>query len=125
MNQTLTAAVSHLIDTACHYRMHELAGLYARDLCIVIVDEAGQTITFDYAQNLAFFENLKQQNAPPLTTDVTFNYADIHDGIGYVTATRLLDLGQGKKRIVFTLLLRPHGSGWQIFREHAVILGDA
>lgn len=122
MNQELTAAIRHLIDTACHYRIDELATLYAPDLLIVMVDENGKTTTFDHGQNLAFFQSLKDRDAAPLNTAVDFNHAQIHDDVGYVTATRRLDLGQGEKRIVFTLLLRRHGDHWQVFREHAVVV---
>lgn len=125
MNTKLTAAITRLIDTACHYRTDELAELYAPDLLIVIIDENGQTITFDYTQNLAFFQGLKDAGALPLNTTVSFHHADIHDGTGYVSASRLLDLGQGEKRIVFTLMLRHNGTHWQVFREHAVITGNA
>lgn len=123
LNTELVTAVRHLIDTACHYRMDELARLYAPDLMIVIVQENGETLTFDHDQNRAFFQGLKDAGAPPLNTAVIFNHAQIHDGIGYVTATRLLDLGQGEKRIVFTLMLRHDGTCWQVFREHAVVTG--
>lgn len=123
LDAELTEAVSHLIDTACHYRMDELASLYAPDLMIVIVQENGETLTFDHDQNRAFFQSLKDAGAPPLNTAVIFNHAQIHDGIGYVTATRQLDLGQGEKRIVFTLMLRHDGTRWQVFREHAVVTG--
>ena len=123
LNAELVAAVRHLIDTACHYRMDELAHLYAPDLLIVIVQEDDDTLIFDHAQNRAFFQQLKDAGAPPLNTAVRFNHAQVHDGIGYVTATRHLDLGQGEKRIVFTLMLRHDGSRWQVFREHAVVTG--
>lgn len=56
LNAELVAAVRHLIDTACHYRMDELAHLYAPDLLIVIVQEDDDTLIFDHAQNRAFFQ---------------------------------------------------------------------
>lgn len=122
-NTELVLAVRHLIDTACHYRMDELAQLYSPDLLIIIVRENGETLTFDYDQNRAFFQQLKDAGNPPLNTGVTFNHAQVHDGIGYVTATRQLDLGHGEQRIVFTLMLRHDGTRWQVFREHAVVAG--
>ena len=37
-----------------------------------------------------------------------------------------MNLGAGEKKIVFTLMLRQTDGGpWQIFREHAVVVGDA
>lgn len=123
LDANLVAAVRHLIDTACRYHMDELAPLYAPDLLIVIVQENGETLSFDHAQNRDFFQARKDAGAPPLNTVVTFNHAQVHDGIGYVTATRQLDLGQGEKRIVFTLMLRHDGTRWQVFREHAVVTG--
>ena len=126
INNHLTDAVRRLIDSACHYRLEALEKLYAPDLQIVIVQENGEAATFDYQQNMAFFRQLRDNNAPPLNTAVQFNYAAEHNGIGYVTATRRMDLGAGEKKIVFTLMLRPAENGqWQIFREHAVVVGDA
>ncbi|PAT35301.1 hypothetical protein CK620_05315 [Vandammella animalimorsus] len=125
LDPDLTAAVRHLIDSGCHYRMEALAACYAPDLRIVMVSENGETLTFDYAQNLAFFQSLKDAGAAPLNTAVIFNHAEAHDGIGYVSATRRMDLGQGEKRIVFTLMLRHDGKRWQVFREHAVVTGAA
>ena len=114
INNHLTDTVRRLIDSGCHYRLEALEKLYAPDLQIVIVQENGEAATFDYQQNMAFFCQLRDNNAAE------------HNGIGYVTATRRMDLGAGEKKIVFTLMLRPAENGqWQIFREHAVVVGDA
>lgn len=123
MNKELIQAVKHLIDTGCHYRIDELEKLYTKDLQILIVQENGDVMNFDYDTNQAFFRQLAKQKAPPMDTGVVFNYADVQDGIGYVIATRQMDLGFGKKKIVFTLMLRK-STHWQVFREHAVIVGD-
>ena len=121
MNQELINTVKHLIDTACHYSMDELATLYATDLQIIIVQKTGDVLSFDYEQNLAFFRTLREQNTPPINTAVSFQHADIQDGMGYVIATRHMDLGQGEQQIVFTLMLRRTADNWQVFREHAVV----
>ncbi|WP_454994378.1 nuclear transport factor 2 family protein [Cardiobacterium hominis] len=122
----LTETVSRLIDAGCHYRLEALAELYTPDLSTIIVQEDGSVASFDYAQNMAFFRQLREQNAPPLNTAVHFNHAAEHGGIGYVVATRQMNLGAGEKKIVFTLMLRQTDGGpWQIFREHAVVVGDA
>ena len=64
----LTETVSRLIDAGCHYRLEALAELYTPDLSIIIVQEDGSVASFDYAQNMAFFRQLREQNAPPLNT---------------------------------------------------------
>lgn len=64
--------------------------------------------------------------APPRNTAVAFQPSEVQDGIGYVIATRRLDLGAGEKRIAFNLMLRQNATGdWLVFREHAFIPGDA
>lgn len=121
----LIHAVEHLIDTACHYRLDELGKCYAPDLQILIVQEDGSVLRFNREQNMAFFRERKESGAPPINTRVHFHDASKQDGIGYVVASRQMDLGLGEKRILFTLMLRQSEHGWQVFREHAVILGDA
>ena len=100
--------------------------LYTPDLQILICQENGALARFDYAQNLAFFRHLRDSGAPPRNTAVAFQPSEVQDGIGYVIATRRLDLGAGEKRIAFNLMLRQNATGdWLVFREHAFIPGDA
>lgn len=122
--QPLIDAVNQLIDAGCHYRLDALAQCYAPDLEIVIVQEDGTVVTFDYEQNMAFFRQRHDAAAAPLNTSVEFNYTRQRNGIGYVMATRRMDLGAGEKKIVFTLMLRQEAKQWQVFREHAVVVGD-
>lgn len=121
LNTTLTQAVEKLIDAGCHYRLDELAQCYAPDLLIVMVQADGSTAVFDYEQNLAFFGHLRDSGAATINPAVTFNHAQEHRGTGYVTATRLMDLGAGEQKIVFTLMLRQEAGEWRVFREHAVV----
>lgn len=125
LEQPLVDAVNKLIDAGCHYRLDALAQCYAPDLEIVIVQEDGAVATFDYEQNMAFFRQRRDAAVAPLNTFVEFNYAQQSNGIGYVIATRRMDLGAGEKKIVFTLMLRQEAEQWQVFREHAVVVGDA
>ena len=125
LNRELTQAVETLIDAGCHYRLNELAACYARDLEIIMVQENGEIMSFDYEQNMAFFQSLLDSGAPPLNTAVTFNYAQERNGVGYVIATRRINLGAGEKKVVFNLMLTQTADGWQVFREHALIVGDA
>ena len=78
----LTDTVLHLIDAGCHYRLDDLAAVYAPDLTIIIVQENGEVATFDYRQNMALFRQLRDSNAPPLNTAVQFNHAAEQNGIG-------------------------------------------
>lgn len=71
-----------------------------------------------------FLVNLKEAGSPPLDTTATFNYADIQNGMGFVSVTRHLDLGFGKKKIIFHLMLKQNAQQWQIFREQAIVVGD-
>ena len=120
-NDELISAVEKLIHAGCHYRLQELAECYTADLQIVMLRPNGIATVFDYEQNMAFFQKLYDDNAPPLNTAVTFNYAQEHNGLGYVMATRRMDLGAGEQTIVFTLMLRQKMGKWRVFREHAVI----
>lgn len=97
MNIELTQAVEKLIDAGCHYRLDELAECYTPDLHIVIRQADGQLMQFDYLANMAFFRGLREQGAPALNTAVRFDYAEVQSEIGYVIATRRMDLGQGEK----------------------------
>lgn len=121
LNDELISAVEKLIHAGCHYRLKELAECYTADLQIVMLRPDGITTVFDYEQNMAFFQNLRDSGAPPLNTAVTFHYAQEKDGVGYVTATRRMDLGAGECTVVFTLMLRREAGKWRVFREHAVI----
>lgn len=125
MNEQLVQTVKKLIDAGCHYELETLATLYHKDLKIIILNEQSECVVFDYDANMQFFANLKQTDAPPLDTSAVFNYAEVQDGIGFVSVTRHLDLGFGKKKIVFHLMLKQTAQQWQIFREQAVIVGDA
>ncbi len=82
-------------------------------------------MTFDYEKNLDFFRSKRDSGAPPLDSTAHFNLAEIQNGIGFVVVTRTMDLGAGPKKIVFSLMLRDVPIGWQVFRKHAVIAGDA
>ncbi|KAF1024345.1 MAG: hypothetical protein GAK29_02639 [Acinetobacter bereziniae] len=125
-NIELINTVQGLIQAGCHYDIHELEKIYCQTLFIIILDEDGTTTSFNYTQNLDFFRSLKQNKAPPLDTTAVFNYADIKNDIGYVIVTRNLDLGHGLKKIVFNLMLRQtDNKKWQVFREHAVVIGNA
>lgn len=126
MNPDLQNAVCRLIDAGCYYRLDALAACYAPDLQILICQENGALARFDYAQNRAFFRQLRDSGAPPRNTAMAFQPSEVQDGIGYVIATRRLDLGAGEKRIAFNLMLRQNATGdWLVFREHAFIPGDA
>lgn len=125
LEQPLIDAVNQLIDAGSHYRLDALAQCYAPDLEIVIVQGDGAVATFDYEQNTTFFRQRRDMAAAPLNTFVEFNYARQRNGIGYVMATRRMDLGAGEKQIVFTLMLRQEAGTWRVFREHAVVVGDA
>lgn len=121
LNTSLTQAVEKLIDAGCNYRLDELAQCYSPDLQIVMVQPDGTTTVFDYEQNLAFFRHLRDSGAAPINPAVTFNHVQEQQGTGYVTATRLMDLGEGEQKIVFTLMLRQEAGAWRVFREHAVV----
>ncbi|WP_373700320.1 nuclear transport factor 2 family protein [Neisseria dentiae] len=121
LNATLTQAVQALINAGCHYHLEELAQCYTQDLQIVMLQPNGETAIFDYEQNMAFFQNLRDSGAAPINTTVTFNYAQEYNGIGYVMATRLMNFGAGEQKIIFTLMLRQEAGKWRVFREHAVI----
>ncbi len=125
MNEQLVQTVKQLIHAGCHYELQTLATLYHQDLKIIILNEKAECLSFDYDANMQFFANLKQTGAPPLDTTAVFNYAEVQDGIGFVSVTRQLDLGFGKKKIIFHLMLKQTAKQWQIFREQAVIIGDA
>lgn len=102
MNPDLQNAVRRLIDAGCYYRLDALATCYSRP------PKASYGV------------------ALPRNTAVAFQPSEVQDGIGYVIATRRLDLGAGEKRIAFNLMLRQNATGdWLVFREHAFIPGDA
>jgi len=102
MNPDLQNAVRRLIDAGCHYRLDALTACHSRP------PKASYGV------------------APPRNTAVAFQPSEVQDGIGYVIATRRLDLGAGEKRIAFNLMLRQNATGdWLVFREHAFIPGDA
>ncbi|MGF6148094.1 Uncharacterised protein [Kingella potus] len=101
--------------------MDELAQCYTPDLQIVIFQPDGSFTAFDYAQNMAFFQNLRDSGAAALNTAVKFYYAQRQGGTGYVSAMRRMDLGAGEQNILFTLMLRQEGGRWRVFREHAHI----
>ena len=121
INLELTQAVQALIHAGCHYHLDALAQCYTRDLQIVMLQPNGEIATFDYEHNMAFFQSLKNSGAAPLNTAVTFNYAQEQDGVGYVVATRRMNLGAGEQTIIFTLMLRQEADKWRVFREHAVV----
>ncbi|MDW6004803.1 hypothetical protein [Vibrio mangrovi] len=124
-DQRLIQKVEQLSSAGCHYRIEELATIYSPDLVIHILQEDSSLLTFDYQQNLDFFRSLRDSGASPLDTTADFNLAEVQNGTGFVTVTRILDLGAGPKKIIFNLFLEETSEGWQIFREQAVILGDA
>ncbi|WP_211327696.1 hypothetical protein [Solilutibacter pythonis] len=126
MHTELTRTVGRLIEAGCHYRLDELATLYAPDLRILIFLEDGVLLSVDHAENMAFFRDLKAAGAPPLDNSARFEHAEVQGDTGYVIVSRRLDLGVGPKRVVFNLMLRHESAhGWRVFREHAVVLGDA
>lgn len=113
------------MDAGCNYRIDELKEIYAPDLVIHILQEDSSVVTFDYEKNLEFFRSLRDSGAPPLDSTAHFNLAEVQNGIGFVVVTRTMNLGAGSKKIVFSLMLRDEQEGWRVFREQAVITGDA
>lgn len=125
-NQELIETVENLIDAGCNYRIDELEQLYAPELSIRMVQVDGSVLKFDYAQNIEFFRSLKNSGATPMDKTASFNAAEVQGDTGYVIVTRQMDLGGGPQKIVFNLMLSRSQIGrWQIFREHAVIVGEA
>jgi hypothetical protein len=114
-----------LINAGCNYRIEELKEIYAPDLVIHILQEDSSLLTFDYEKNLDFFRSLRDSGAPPLDSTAHFNLAEVQNDIGFVIVTRTMNLGSGPKKIVFSLMLRETPKGWQVFREQAVIAGEA
>ncbi|MCL2658216.1 MAG: nuclear transport factor 2 family protein [Betaproteobacteria bacterium] len=124
-DQKLIRAIERLIDAGCNYRIDELKEIYAPDLVIHILQEDSSLMTFDYEKNLDFFRSLRDSDAPPLDSTAHFNLAEVQNDIGFVVVTRTMNLGAGPKKIVFNLMLREGTEGWQVFREQAVIAGEA
>lgn len=124
-DQKLIQTIERLIAAGCNYRIDELKEIYAPDLVIHILQEDSSLMTFDYEKNLDFFRSLRDSGAPPLDSTAHFNLAEVQNGTGFVVVTRTMDLGAGPKKIVFSLMLRDAPEGWQVFREQAVITGEA
>lgn len=124
-DQKLIHTVERLIAAGCNYRIDELKEIYAPDLLIHILQEDSALMSFDYEKNLDFFRSLRDSGAPPLDSTAHFNLAEVQNGIGFVAVTRTMDLGAGPKRIVFNLMLRNTPEGWRVFREQAVVAGEA
>ena len=124
-DQKLIQTIERLIAAGCNYRIDELEKIYAQDLVIHIIQEDSSLMTFDYEKNIDFFRSLRDSGAPPLDSTAHFNLAEVQNGIGFVVVTRTMDLGAGPKKIVFSLMLRDVPEGWQVFREQAVIAGQA
>lgn len=124
-NKKLIQTIERLMDAGCNYRIDELKEIYAPDLVIHILQEDSSVVTFDYEKNLEFFRSLRDSGAPPLDSTAHFNLAEVQNGIGFVVVTRTMNLGAGSKKIVFSLMLRDEQEGWRVFREQAVITGDA
>ncbi len=125
LHSQLVATVQKLIHAGYHYDLDGLAALYTPDLRIVMVQPDGTLACFDYAQNMAFFKNLRDSGATLLNTAALFKLAEVQEGIGHVLVERTMNLGNGEQRIVFSLMLRETGGQWQVFREHAVVCGKA
>jgi hypothetical protein len=123
--QELIKVIERLIDAGCNYRIDELKEIYARDLMIHILQEDASLMTLDYEQSLDFFRSFRDSGAPPLDTKAHFNLAEVQNELGFVVVTRTMDLGSGPRNIVFNLMLRNTPEGWQVFREQAVITGEA
>lgn len=125
-DQALIQTVEKLIDAGCHYRIEELERLYSPDFVVHILQEDSTLLSFDYEKCLDLFRSMRDSEAPPLDTTANFNFAEVHDGIGFVMVTRKMNLlGNGSKKIVFNLALKETEEGWQVFREQAVVVGDA
>lgn len=120
--QELKEAVIALIDAGCNYRLDELEKIYSSDLSIVIVQQDGATLSFNYQQNMDFFRQLRNSGAPALDKTAIFNLIDIQEQFGYVIVTRHMDLGNGSQKIVFNLMLNKLNGSWQVYREHAVVV---
>lgn len=123
LEQELKEAIDALIDAGCNYRLDELEKLYAPELTIVMLQPDGNILSFDYQQNMAFFRQLRDSGAAPIDTTAEYNYINVCDQFGYVMVTRHMDLGQGSKKIVFNLMLKKLSDSWQVYREHAVVVG--
>ncbi len=121
----LKSAVEALIDAGCNYRLSDLEEIYSPELRIVILQPDGSAITFDYEQNMNFFRQLRDSGAPPLDKTAQFNHLEIIGDQGYVIVTRKMALGSTPQTIVFNLMLTKASGHWQVYREHAVILGES
>lgn len=125
-DQALIQTVEKLINAGCHYRIEELESLYSPDFTVHILQEDSSLLSFDYEQCLDLFRSLRDSEAPPLDTAANFHFAEVQGGVGFVMVTRTMNLlGDGSKKIVFNLTLKETAKGWQVSREHAVVIGDA
>lgn len=121
----LKAAVEHLIHCGSHYEIDRFATLYAPELQIIIVDPANNVMVLDYEQNLAFFKSKRQAGASPLEETAEFIHLDVSGDYGYVVVVRHVALEGRRQKVVFSLNLRKSAGTWRVFRETAVIVGDA
>lgn len=109
-----------LMRAGCHYRLEALAPPYADDLPGLLLQADGRLQGFGRAANLACFRARQQAGAPPPGTTATFHSARGPHGTGHVIARRLMGLGAGPQRIVFSLMLHHSAQGqWQVFRRQA------
>lgn len=121
--QTAKDFVLKLIESACNYQLETLETLYSDDLIVATVMPDGSVQSLDYQAVMGLFHELKNSGAPAIETTAQFNLIDVQGDLSYVIVTRYMDLfGQGRQKIVFSLMLRKSNDTWQIYREHAVVV---
>lgn len=121
----LKATIEHLIHSGCHYVIEEFPKIYTPNLKIVMVDPSGDVIALDYEQNFQFFKSKKEAKAAPLDTTAHFNHIEVYGQSGYAVVTRHVALMDKPQKIVFSLSLDKSSGTWRVFRETAVIIGEA
>lgn len=114
--------VENLIEAGCNYNLVELEKFYSKTLKIIILQDNKEVLSFNYEQNMDFFRNLRDSDAPPINKQVEFNLIDVDKKYAYVIVTRFMNLGKGLQDIVFNLMLEKVNNQWKIYREHAIIL---
>lgn len=66
---------------------------------------------------MAFFRNLKENNAEPLNTYAEFHYVDNDGENGFVILTRKMQQLEKEQEFLFNIYWKKKNNQWKIIRE--------
>lgn len=118
IDSVIVKETQKLIKSGTSYDLAALDSIYSAELRIVRLDEKGNVLVINKAENMKFFRAKRQSGAAPLSKETEFHYAEVIGNRGYVFLTRVMKLSDRWEELKYHIEWKYENNRWQVVHEN-------